>query len=224
MQFLISDLGRFAYSGPANQLLDTLDSQGVPCPPYTSPADFILQIASGDQGPDSLRNMVNHSQNALPLISQFSRQTRPLDELTRALSYPNWIHFKYLLYRCWLLNIRDPMLTSMRLLSHIAMAFFIGWLFGSDVGSYSNCPPRLGSKLILSDQFNIQLNVDGKCKLKYTFSLGKTFNPMRFQTLSNETMEEIKGSMDNLSSIFFGQMIILFGAMLPTLVTFPLEM
>jgi hypothetical protein len=53
---------------------------------------------------------------------------------------------------------------------------------------------------------------------------GKTFDPFRFQSLSNETMEETKGSMDNLSSIFFGLMIILFGAMLPTLVTFPLEM
>lgn len=58
----------------------------------------------------------------------------------------------------------------------------------------------------------------------YVFGAGKSFDPFRFQSLSNETLEEVKGSMDNLSSIFFGLMIILFGAMLPTLVTFPLEM
>jgi hypothetical protein len=137
--------GQFVYNGPFDGLLDQLDSKGFPCPPYTSPADYVLQIASGEQGIVALNQMTEQSRLNRPLINQFSRETRPLSELTAQPKFPNWIHFRLLFKRSFLLNLRDPMLTSSRLLSHIVMAFFIGWLFGPLVGSYSNCPPRLGT-------------------------------------------------------------------------------
>lgn len=133
------------FNGPADGLLDQLDSNGLPCPPYTSPADFVLQIASGEQGTAALVQMTDQSRINRPLINQFSRRTRPLGEMMTKPNYPNWTHFRLLFNRCFLLNLRDPMLTSTRLFSHIAMALFIGWLFGPNVGSYSNCPPRLGA-------------------------------------------------------------------------------
>lgn len=41
--------------------------------------------------------------------------------------------------------------------------------------------------------------------------------------LTNHTIETSKNVMDNMASVFFGILMMLLGSLLPTLVTFPLE-
>lgn len=103
--------------------------------------------------------------------------------------------FGALLGRCFLLTMRNPMLTTNRILSHLLMALFIGWVFGSDVGKAADCPPKV----------SLLLDADELAKM------------------TNHTIENSKNVMDNMASVFFGILVMLLGSLVPTLVTFPLE-
>ena len=60
---------------------------------------------------------------------------------------------------------------------------------------------------------------EADCPLK----MGLLFDANEISKLTNHTISTSKNVMDNISSIFFGIMVMLLGSLLPTLVTFPLE-
>ena len=112
------------------------------------------------------------------------------------LRFPKRIHFSILFHRSFLIIMRDPLLMSMRFITHIVIGVFVGFLYGEKIGQVSGCPPDLN---------------------------GLSFDPTTFATIRQNVTDDIKNVMDNISNLFFNTMVVFFGSLMPTVLTFPSE-
>ena len=87
---------------------------------------------------------------------------------------------------------RNPVLSALRLVSHIFVALFVGFLYGNKVGNAGGCPPS-----------NHDLN--------------------SFISIQNELYQDIVSTGENIANFFFANMFVMFGALMPTVLTFPME-
>ncbi|OTF74934.1 hypothetical protein BLA29_014485, partial [Euroglyphus maynei] len=58
--YIISYNGYCIYNGPTKDLVAKLSSFGLHCPQYHNPADFVIEVATGDFGQDVIIGMENH--------------------------------------------------------------------------------------------------------------------------------------------------------------------
>ncbi|XP_076310317.1 ATP-binding cassette sub-family G member 1-like isoform X2 [Tachypleus tridentatus] len=187
--------GQCIYQGPVNRLLTFLSHQGLDCPTYHNPADFITEIASGEYGDQvgKLVEVFNFQRiNCKDSIKQYCTtipQAQPNEnegaqcnssllnnievDLTNTLGkkgYPTsfFNQFLVLVKRTFLCVMREPMLTQLRLATHLVVGVVIGLLY---------------------------------------FSVGNDAGKM----------------LNNSAFVFFTLLFLMFTAMMPTVLTFPLE-
>ncbi|XP_022237581.1 ATP-binding cassette sub-family G member 1-like isoform X2 [Limulus polyphemus] len=160
--------GQCIYQGPVNSLVTFLSCQGLDCPTYHNPADFITEIASGEYG-DQVGKLVRvfntHRINCKDSTKQHCTtipQLKPNEDeraqcnssllnnikvdLTDILvkkGYPTSLfnQFLVLVKRTFLCVMREPMLTQLRLATHLVVGVMIGLLFlsiGNDAGKMLN--------------------------------------------------------------------------------------
>lgn len=55
--------GSCLYQGATRQIVDYLSFINLPCPKYHNPADYVIELASGEYGADKIQSMVQHSEN-----------------------------------------------------------------------------------------------------------------------------------------------------------------
>lgn len=55
--------GNCLYQGATSELVDYLTFINLPCPKYHNPADYVIELANGEYGMESVKTMVEHSQN-----------------------------------------------------------------------------------------------------------------------------------------------------------------
>ncbi|XP_046962160.1 ATP-binding cassette sub-family G member 1 [Vanessa cardui] len=150
--------GSTLYSGPRMHLLPSLASAGLRCPPYHNPADFLMEVASGEYDVDlnkAAKAMLQYKPEStsrewedVPVISTFSNtlsmDTEMKDKQIRSNkkyqnNYSNrpsgylkqtWI----LLYRNYLITTRNYSLFLYRVAAHVVIALIFGYLY-SGVGS-----------------------------------------------------------------------------------------
>ena len=195
--YVLSSYGQVIYNASPNDVVSRLHQENIDVPIHYNPADYLLELASGEYDKSYIERMVDqvkrtkvshehlnseHSKDALKGFEMHSSET-------------GGSQFWTLLNRCFLLTMRSPMLTTNRVISHFLLALFIGWIFGPNVGKQADCPAKLS--LVLDAE--------------------------ELSKLTNYTVESSKNVMDNMASIFFGILVMLLGSLLPTLVTFPLE-
>ncbi|XP_039751117.1 ATP-binding cassette sub-family G member 1-like [Pararge aegeria] len=157
--------GNALYSGPREDLVPALNIAGLRCPPYHNPADFLMEVASGEYGtaiesiansiqqykPESARNWEEN----VPVISSFSRSLSIDTELKdKQLSSNMKYQKKYskniyrpsgylkqtwiLLYRNYLMTTRNYSLFMYRVAAHVVIALIFGYLYlgvGSEASS-----------------------------------------------------------------------------------------
>lgn len=189
--------GKCIFRGPVPRLLFYLSSQGLECPQYHNPADFVTEVACGEYGKDCVDSLAAAAESLLPISGIYlsgdkeeSQTTTSLDDdktedscCTTSLlkerdiilradyrGYPtsSLNQFIVLLKRVFLLISRDTMLTHLRMLSTVSVAILLGLLY-----------------------YNI----------------------------GNDAMKVYS----NMSFIFFSLLFVFFCASMPTLLTFPLE-
>ncbi|CAH2108446.1 unnamed protein product [Euphydryas editha] len=151
--------GNTLYSGPRIHLLPSLDNAGLRCPPYHNPADFLMEVASGEYDVDlnrTAKSMLEYKpestssdwEDNVPVISTFSntltmdtemkdKQLRSNSKYHKNYSYrqsgymqQTWI----LLYRNYLITTRNYSLFLYRVAAHVIIALIFGYLY-SGVGS-----------------------------------------------------------------------------------------
>jgi ABC-type multidrug transport system ATPase subunit len=190
--------GQCIYQGSVQGLVPFLSSVGFECPRYHNPADYVMEVASGEHG-ESISKLVmavtlnqqQQQQVAEEVLVNGTAESKTGDTVsatgaTCAVSIPqsdensnqgkekkgyptsSFLQFYILLKRTFLSTMRDQTLTQMRLISHVVVGLVTGMVY---------------------------------------FGIG------------NEGSKVI----NNSGFLFFSVMFHMFAAMMPTILTFPVE-
>ncbi|XP_023207707.1 ATP-binding cassette sub-family G member 4-like isoform X1 [Xiphophorus maculatus] len=173
--------GQCIYKGSVPSLIPYMKTMGLCCPTYHNPADFIIEVASGEYGElnpvlfeavqggmctlEHRRNLC--AANSSMVGSRYSPNAEYIESHTFATS--TLTQFCILFKRTLITICRDQVLTHLRLISHITIGVIIGLLY-LNIGNDAN----------------------------------KVFN--------------------NTGFLFFSMLFLMFGALMPTVLTFPMEM
>ncbi|XP_075555291.1 ATP-binding cassette subfamily G member 4-like isoform X2 [Dermacentor variabilis] len=143
--------GYCLYHGTVRELLPTLTANGLQCPAFYNPADFLIEVASGEYGdvkgdlvryaerhndvfstnpaPKSLANGGDHLNEPLAVLAPLLKQE---DHGLVTISSCS-VQMNVLLKRCYLSLIRNPMVFHLRLATHLLVGVCMGLLY-YDIG------------------------------------------------------------------------------------------
>lgn len=132
--------GKCLYQGHSSKLVPFLQSVNLPCPMFHNPADFAIEVASGEYGMDKVKTLCNSIGNGESLawfanphkvmkLEQL-RQKHPIsDEGMKADEVSEFHQLKVLIKRGIIKVKRDQTLTHLRIFVNIIIAALLGWLF-----------------------------------------------------------------------------------------------
>uniref|UniRef100_A0A336M1M3 CSON010477 protein n=1 Tax=Culicoides sonorensis TaxID=179676 RepID=A0A336M1M3_CULSO len=135
--------GRCLYQGATEKLIPFLDKIELPCPMYHNPADYVIELASGEHGPDKIDIMVEHMANgecldwfADPSRVQKLEVLRKKNPLNVESMGSSSLHatskshqLKVLLRRSYIKAKRDTTLTYLRIGVSFIVAIMLGMLY-----------------------------------------------------------------------------------------------
>lgn len=149
--------GHVLYDGPRENLLAALESADLRCPPYHNPADFLMEVASGEYNIDlikaasTMKNFkpeptANGSWDHVPTIRALDSPINVTSDLKmknvlgdskhqrkygKTLYRPSGLLQQtwILLYRNYLMTSRNYSLFMMRVAAHVIIALVFGYLY-----------------------------------------------------------------------------------------------
>ncbi|XP_070504951.1 ATP-binding cassette sub-family G member 1-like [Chironomus tepperi] len=132
--------GKCLYQGHSSKLVPFLQSVSLPCPKFHNPADYAIELASGDYGMDKVKTLSNsigngeclswyENPNRVMKLEQL-RQKYPIsDEKKKSDDVSEFHKLKVLLRRGVIKTKRDQTLTHLRIIVNVLVAVLLGLLF-----------------------------------------------------------------------------------------------
>ncbi|XP_046827924.1 ATP-binding cassette sub-family G member 1-like isoform X3 [Vespa crabro] len=65
----VMESGQCVYRGPSNNVVPFLQQIGIGCPIHYNPADFILEVSTGEYGQEYVERMITYVNKKLPILS-----------------------------------------------------------------------------------------------------------------------------------------------------------
>ncbi|KPM07160.1 ABC transporter-like protein 12 [Sarcoptes scabiei] len=199
--YIISYNGYCIYNGPTGCLVQTLSAFNLNCPQYHNPADFVMEVATGDFGQEPINRLEDYFEHICleqtKYLDNDSEKTLPIKKLVKSTQkhcllgqiLAVWI----LIRRCLLISFRDSNIYVARSVAIFSSLFIIFILYRNyKVGELDGCAQK-PTKDILNNLENFEL---------FTF-------------------ENIY--YGNFGFIFYSIILMVFMAILPTLLSFPLD-
>ncbi|CAK1549452.1 unnamed protein product [Leptosia nina] len=137
--------GNCLYQGTTRNLVSYLDEAGIPCPIYHNPADYVIEVASGEYGDDKIEILTTKIDNgkahnwfddpdSIPTMETL-RKLYPLSGMkeldagpgTEETSQAN--QRSVLIKRGFLKAKRDATLTHLRVMVNVVVGIMLGTLF-----------------------------------------------------------------------------------------------
>ena len=195
--YVMSSTGQCIYEGPTLKMIEKLYSFDLNCPQFTNPSDFAIEIGSGDYGMDIIDVLAedhNLSYNNYVIQKSKSIEVSKVIQNTQNHTLDEQILNTWpLTKRCFLMNVKNP---KQYLLQAAAVALMLVLVFIL----------HLDNKIGTFDACFHRPSV------KYFRSLHI------FDILNPDT-----SPYPNWAYIFYSNLFVVFVSMLPTLLTFPLE-
>jgi ABC-type multidrug transport system ATPase subunit/ABC-type multidrug transport system permease subunit len=202
--YVLSYDGRCIFQGSPSILLEFLSIFELECPSYHNPADFIIEIASGDYGLEPINRLAleeterqlqemkdnnfiaigKHGNMAINLKRDkvvYMKIHKVIDKMKNQ-NFPTFLHTYLLWKRTLITNLREPKLTWFRLFQAIFVALLMSFLYDYPIGEPDGCYPR-----------------------------------------ADQVFTEIKSTEDNIAFVFFITLFTVMASMMPTVLTFPSE-
>jgi ABC-type multidrug transport system ATPase subunit len=153
--------GSPAYAGSAKDCLSHFANLGHEMPPFTNPAEYLIDLVSVDNRSSEAEAIAEHrvdrikeawrehvSKSATEKDEPESTATAisgPIPQIKRAKKTPLIQQVRVLTKRTWVVTIRDPMGMFGSLLEAVSMAVITGWIFINLDGSLSGIRSRQGA-------------------------------------------------------------------------------
>ncbi|XP_066252275.1 ATP-binding cassette sub-family G member 1-like [Euwallacea similis] len=134
--------GKCIYDGLSRQLVPYLNDYNIKCPPYHNPADFLIELASGEHSVnlEALANAVKQHQHKEVIDTKGIRKKNILDlksDIPSIVPAPVIMQF-FLLYKRNMLETKRNWLYPMnRILAHVLIGLLFGYLYRG-VGANAN--------------------------------------------------------------------------------------
>lgn len=194
--YVLSHDGLCIFNGKCEKLLPQLKSQGLECPVFYNPADFITEVASGDHGKDAITDLAKIMSDQSEIFDARNgiKMSRVVEKMMKK-PLPLVSHTWTLLKRSFIVTFREPMLCYLSLFQHLFVALIMGTIYSDLMGKLNGC-----------------------YKPQHT-------NPSHFtiDTLKEFQAEESMTG-ENIGFLFFSLIFLFLASMMATVLTFPLEM
>uniref|UniRef100_A0A8C0HHG7 ATP binding cassette subfamily G member 4 n=1 Tax=Buteo japonicus TaxID=224669 RepID=A0A8C0HHG7_9AVES len=140
--------GQCIFKGIVTNLIPYLKGLGLHCPTYHNPADFIIEVASGEYG-DLNPVLFRAVQNGMCTMAEKKSSPDKADPScpdvdhieSHTFATSTSTQFCILFKRTFICILRDTVLTHLRFMSHICIGVLIGLLYlhiGNDAGKVFN--------------------------------------------------------------------------------------
>lgn len=207
--YALSTIGRCVYDGPPKDLIEWFTKFTLEVPPFTNPADFLIEVAAGELGIPPLKEMaLEHDRLARENLfgqsleahhdpdSLFSSEN-DLEDMIAPQGHPLLTHVWIHVHRSFLFTIRDLQLGALRIIAAVFVGLFMGYLYSEQsIGSSGGCPP----------------------------SPHEADDPQAYGNITARIDREKVAVLNNLGLWFFSLIFLQFTALIPTVLVFPLEM
>lgn len=156
--------GKPAYAGSADECLPYFENLGHKMPPFTNPAEHVIDIVSVDNRSEEAEATAQLRVNRLTEAWREHASTMQTEKISgeqastvqkstkgsRARDISLLQQIRVLTARTWVVTLRDPMGMFGSLVEAITMAVIIGWIFLQLDGSLSGIRSRQGALYIAS--------------------------------------------------------------------------
>ncbi|XP_076174548.1 ATP-binding cassette subfamily G member 4 isoform X2 [Ptiloglossa arizonensis] len=126
--YVVAD-GQCVYRSTVDNLVPFLRHVGIECPKHYNPADFVIEVSSGEYGPEWIGRMITTVDTELPIVP-ISRTTLQELELAKVMPKISWYdQFVVLSKRMMLQLRRNRNYMYLKISLHVFLGFIIGGLF-----------------------------------------------------------------------------------------------